>query len=159
MARRRKGDRRKVELACRLRSETRMSLAWVAELMRMGSWGYVSDRLRTIEKHPVALRRQRTMLMGHGLAATSSAGRGRRNRGGVYMDETAGAQIPVGTRHALRVRRRGPRGSQRLDCIQRAQRPAAHYFGKIELTPRQSTNNVTCTTHSPRHRSLSPCIK
>lgn len=159
LARRRKGDRRSVELARRLRSQMRRSLAWVAEDLRMGSWSDASNLLGTTEKHPVALRRQRAMLMGHGLAATSSAGRGRRNRGGVYMDEMAGAQIPVGTRHALRVRRRGAPGSQRLDCIQRAQRPAGHYFGKIELTPRQSTTNVTCTTLSPRHRSLSPCIK
>lgn len=47
LARQRKGDRHKMELARRLRSETTMSLAWVAELMRMGSCSYVSNLLRT----------------------------------------------------------------------------------------------------------------
>ena len=47
LARRRKGDRRSVELARRLRSQMRRSLAWVAELMRMGSCSYVSNLLRT----------------------------------------------------------------------------------------------------------------
>jgi len=45
--RRRKGDRHKVALARRLRAETTMSLAWVAERLRMGSWSYVSNLLRT----------------------------------------------------------------------------------------------------------------
>ncbi len=43
---RRKGDRNKVKLARRLREETTMSLAWIAEQLRMGSWSYVSNLLR-----------------------------------------------------------------------------------------------------------------
>jgi REP element-mobilizing transposase RayT len=47
LTRRRKGDRHKVALARRLRAETTMSLAWIAERLRMGSWSYVSNLLRT----------------------------------------------------------------------------------------------------------------
>jgi putative transposase len=47
LARRRKGDRHKVALARRLRAETTMSLAWIAERLQMGSWSYVSILLRT----------------------------------------------------------------------------------------------------------------
>jgi REP element-mobilizing transposase RayT len=50
LTRRRKGDRHKVALARRLRAETTMSLAWIAERLRMGSWSYVSNLLRTNEK-------------------------------------------------------------------------------------------------------------
>ena len=35
-----------VALARRLRAETTMSLAWIAEHLRMGSWSYVSNLLR-----------------------------------------------------------------------------------------------------------------
>ncbi len=48
-ARRRKGDPHKVALARRLRVETTMSLAWIAERLRMGSWSYVSNLLRATE--------------------------------------------------------------------------------------------------------------
>jgi len=47
LTRRRKGDKDKVALARRLRAETVMSLAWIAEHLRMGSWSYVSNLLRT----------------------------------------------------------------------------------------------------------------
>jgi REP element-mobilizing transposase RayT len=47
LTRRCKGDRRKVALARRLRAETTMSLAWIAEKLRMGSWSYVSNLLTT----------------------------------------------------------------------------------------------------------------
>ena len=46
LTRRRKGDKHKVALARRLRAETTMSLAWIAERLRMGSWSYVSNLLR-----------------------------------------------------------------------------------------------------------------
>jgi REP element-mobilizing transposase RayT len=42
----RKGDKHKVQLARRLRSETTMTLAWVAHHLHMGSWGYVSNLLK-----------------------------------------------------------------------------------------------------------------
>jgi putative transposase len=48
-ARRRKGDPHKVGLARRLRGQTTMSLAWIAERLRMGSWSYVSNLLRATE--------------------------------------------------------------------------------------------------------------
>ena len=43
---RRKGDPEKVRLARRLRAETTMTLAWVAQHLEMGTWGYVSHLLR-----------------------------------------------------------------------------------------------------------------
>jgi len=49
LTRRRKGDRHKVKLARRLRAETTMSLAWIAERLRMGSWSYVSNLLRKMK--------------------------------------------------------------------------------------------------------------
>ena len=41
-----KGDKHKVQLARRLRAETTMTLAWVAQHLHMGSWGYVSNLLK-----------------------------------------------------------------------------------------------------------------
>jgi len=38
-----KGDKRKVALPCRLRQETTMSLKWIAQRLRMGSWTCVSN--------------------------------------------------------------------------------------------------------------------
>jgi len=49
LRRRRKGDRHKVRLAGRLRAETTMSLAWIAERLHMGSWSNVSNLLRKIK--------------------------------------------------------------------------------------------------------------
>ena len=46
LARRRKGDQKKVNLARRLRAETTMTLAWIAERLHMGSWSHVSNLLR-----------------------------------------------------------------------------------------------------------------
>jgi hypothetical protein len=43
---RRKGDPGKVKLARRLRAETTMTLAWVAQHLEMGRWGYVSHLLK-----------------------------------------------------------------------------------------------------------------
>jgi len=43
---RRKGDPEKVKLARRLRAETTMTLAWVAQALEMGRWGYVSHLLK-----------------------------------------------------------------------------------------------------------------
>ena len=39
---RRKGDARKVRLACELRAKTTMPLAWIAERLKMGSRGYLT---------------------------------------------------------------------------------------------------------------------
>jgi REP element-mobilizing transposase RayT len=50
LSRRRKGDWQKVGIALRLRSETTMSLAWIAERLRMGSWSHVSNLLRKAKK-------------------------------------------------------------------------------------------------------------
>jgi hypothetical protein len=41
----RKGDERKVRLAARLRTETTLSLKWIAEHLAMGSWTNVSTLL------------------------------------------------------------------------------------------------------------------
>jgi len=43
---RRKSDPPKVALAKALRSETTMSLKWIARHLEMGSWTHVSDLLR-----------------------------------------------------------------------------------------------------------------
>ena len=40
------GDKEKVKLARRLRAETTMTLRWIADRLRMGSWTYVSNLLR-----------------------------------------------------------------------------------------------------------------
>ena len=46
LPRRRKGDKGKVKLARQLRTETTMTLRWIADRLRMGSWTYVSNLLR-----------------------------------------------------------------------------------------------------------------
>jgi len=40
---RRKGDKAKVKLARRLRAQTTMTLAWIAQRLRMGSWTYTAN--------------------------------------------------------------------------------------------------------------------
>ena len=45
LERRRKGDPEKVKIARRLRKETTMTLAWVAQRLHMGSWTYVANLL------------------------------------------------------------------------------------------------------------------
>ena len=46
LARRRKGDAGKVEIAQRLRTETTMTLAWIAQSLSMGTAGHVANQLR-----------------------------------------------------------------------------------------------------------------
>jgi len=41
-----KGDKGKVKLARRLRTQTTMTLRWIADRLHMGSWTYVSNLLR-----------------------------------------------------------------------------------------------------------------
>ena len=41
----RKGDKRKVRIALRLRREATMTLKWVAEQLAMGTWANVARRL------------------------------------------------------------------------------------------------------------------
>ena len=41
----RKGYRRKVKIARRLRQETTMTLKWIADRLKMGTWTHVSNRL------------------------------------------------------------------------------------------------------------------
>jgi REP element-mobilizing transposase RayT len=47
---RRKGDKNKVAIAARLRKETTMTLKWIAEHLKMGSWNNVSNRLAALRK-------------------------------------------------------------------------------------------------------------
>jgi REP element-mobilizing transposase RayT len=42
---RRRGDREKVKLALRLRAETSVTVKWIAERLRMGTWTYVNHLL------------------------------------------------------------------------------------------------------------------
>ena len=46
LAERRKGDPGKVRIARRLRQETTMTLAWIAERLHMGVWTHESNLLR-----------------------------------------------------------------------------------------------------------------
>ena len=45
-----KGDRRKVRIARRLRQETTMTLKWIAERLKMGTWTHVTNRLYHLRK-------------------------------------------------------------------------------------------------------------
>jgi putative transposase len=45
LAKRRKGDPEKVNLALRLRAETAVTLKWIAEHLQMGSWTYLNNLL------------------------------------------------------------------------------------------------------------------
>lgn len=45
LERHRKGDRRKVKIARRLRGETIMTLKWIADRLKMGTWTHVANRL------------------------------------------------------------------------------------------------------------------
>jgi hypothetical protein len=47
---RRKGDPGKVRLARQLRQETTMTLKWIAERLKMGTWTHVSNRLSQLKK-------------------------------------------------------------------------------------------------------------
>jgi hypothetical protein len=47
---RRKGDVQKVRIARRLRRETTVTLKWIAERLRMGTWTHVANRLYHITK-------------------------------------------------------------------------------------------------------------
>jgi len=46
----RKGDRRKVKIARRLRQETTTTLKWIADRLRMGTWTHVTNRLHHLTK-------------------------------------------------------------------------------------------------------------
>jgi REP element-mobilizing transposase RayT len=50
LAQRRKGDPGKVRIARRLRQETTMTLAWIAQRLRMGVWTHVSNLLRSTQR-------------------------------------------------------------------------------------------------------------
>jgi len=50
LAQRRKGDPEKVKMARRLRSETTMTLAWIAGQLAMGATGYAANCLRASPK-------------------------------------------------------------------------------------------------------------
>jgi putative transposase len=45
LPRHRKGDGRKVRIARRLRQETTMTLKWIADHLKMGTWTHVTNRL------------------------------------------------------------------------------------------------------------------
>ena len=45
-----KGDRKKVRIARRLRSETTISLKWIAEHLEMGSWVHAANRIYEEQK-------------------------------------------------------------------------------------------------------------
>ena len=50
LARRRKKDNGKVRMAQRLRRETTMTLAWIAQRLKMGSWTSVSNLLNQCKR-------------------------------------------------------------------------------------------------------------
>jgi hypothetical protein len=45
LARRARGDARKIGIAQRLRAETAVTLKWIANELRMGTWTHVANRL------------------------------------------------------------------------------------------------------------------
>ena len=63
LALRRKGDEGKVKLARRLRAQTTMTLAWIAQRLCMGSWTYTANLI--YEK-----RAQRKRINGEDLIGT-----------------------------------------------------------------------------------------
>ena len=52
----RKGHPVKVEMARRLRRETTMTLKWIAESLRMGTWTHVSNLLRPARQRPESVK-------------------------------------------------------------------------------------------------------
>jgi hypothetical protein len=46
---RRKGDPGKVKVARHLRAETTMTLKWIAERLKMGTWTHVTNRLSQLK--------------------------------------------------------------------------------------------------------------
>lgn len=52
LVQRRKGDPTKVTIALRLRSESTMTLKWIAQRLQMGSWTHVSNCLAAARKSP-----------------------------------------------------------------------------------------------------------
>jgi hypothetical protein len=50
LAKRRKGDGQKIELARRLRQETTMTLRWIAQRLNMGTAGSLANLLRDDER-------------------------------------------------------------------------------------------------------------
>jgi hypothetical protein len=50
LARRAKGDARKIRIAQRLRIETGVTLKWIAEALQMGTWTHVANRLQNAKK-------------------------------------------------------------------------------------------------------------
>ncbi len=52
LARRAKGDVRKIRIAQRLRAETAVTLKWIASQLHMGTWTHVANRLQNAKgKH------------------------------------------------------------------------------------------------------------
>ena len=56
---RRKGDREKVKIARRLRTETTMTLKWIAAELHMGAWTHVSNLLSRQRQEPTNPRKKR----------------------------------------------------------------------------------------------------
>ena len=61
LAGRRKGDRRKLKVAAKLRSETTMTLGWIARRLRMGTRGHLTHLLYR-EERPSAPDTNQTQL-------------------------------------------------------------------------------------------------
>jgi len=51
LAQRAKGDTRKIRIAQRLRSETAVTLNWIAAELHMGAWSHVANRLQSAKTH------------------------------------------------------------------------------------------------------------
>lgn len=59
LGRRRKGDPDKVRIARRLRAETTMTLAWIAQRLQMGAWTHVSNLLSSRSREGKRMARNR----------------------------------------------------------------------------------------------------
>ena len=53
LAARRKGDREKLKLAVRLRAETAVTVKWIAERLRMGTWTHLTHLLYWHRRNPL----------------------------------------------------------------------------------------------------------
>lgn len=62
LSRRRKGDKGKMDITRRVRKETTMTLAWIAQRLQMGVWTHVSNLLRAKERTGAETARKRTSV-------------------------------------------------------------------------------------------------
>ena len=63
LAKRAKGDARKIGIAQRLRVETAVTLKWIAKELHMGSWTHVANRLKNAKSENDANKQSELRLV------------------------------------------------------------------------------------------------